>query len=235
MLCQHGFNDPGDLRKVQLPVEERLHRDLVGGIEYRRLQPARPGRRLRQRQARNRSRSGARKSRRAVLDRDRGILHRRRCAPATPAHARSACACRASRAAPAPSRPRTRPASARCSAGARRPRPARRSAPNSRQRLDELEALVHQRGRIDRDLAAHDPVGMRAGLLGRARRRAPRRPVEERAAGGGEQHAAHARAALAGARVSRGRHWKIALCSLSIGHQRRARGAHGVDAAAAPP
>ena len=40
--------------------------------------------------------------------------------------------------------------------------------------LDELEALVHERGGIHRDLAAHDPVRMRAGLLRRDAARAAR-------------------------------------------------------------
>ena len=36
-------------------------------------------------------------------------------------------------------------------------------------RLDHLQRLVHHGGRIDRDLASHDPVRVRAGLLGRDR------------------------------------------------------------------
>ena len=54
-------------------------------------------------------------------------------APASPARAQSAYACRDCRVAPASSRRRTRPANARCSADARRPRPARAGRPNSRQ------------------------------------------------------------------------------------------------------
>jgi hypothetical protein len=61
-------------------------------------------------------------------------------------------------------------------------------------RLDHLEALVHHRGRVDRDLAAHHPVGMRARLLGRHAREALERRGAERPARGGEQDAAHARA-----------------------------------------
>ncbi len=71
------------------------------------------------------------------------------------------------RAAPAPSRPRTRPASGRRSAGGSRRRSCSAGTPNSSAGLDQLEALVHQGGRIDRDLASHAPVRMRAGLLRR--------------------------------------------------------------------
>ena len=48
--CDYGFNDCRYLQKVQLAVQERLHCNLVGGIEYGRRQPAGPCRRLRQRE-----------------------------------------------------------------------------------------------------------------------------------------------------------------------------------------
>src|SRR5256886_16350109 len=55
-----------------------------------------------------------------------------------------------------------------------------------RMRLDHLEAFVHQRRRIDRDLAAHPPGGMleRVGRrnIAEVRRRAPAKWT----AGGGE-------------------------------------------------
>ena len=42
--------------------------------------------------------------------------------------------------------------------------------PEQMMRLDQLEPLVHHRRRIDADLGAHRPVGMRHRLLGRRRR-----------------------------------------------------------------
>ena len=69
--------------------------------------------------------------------------------------------------------------------------------------LDELEPLVHERGGIDRDLAAHDPVRMRAGLIGRDALEARAIGVEERTARGGQQDAFHARRRFAAARVAR--------------------------------
>ena len=59
-------------------------------------------------------------------------------------------------------------------------------------RLDHLQALVQHRGRIDRDLAAHAPVGMGAGLRGRDVVQVFEVATAERAARGGEQQAAHA-------------------------------------------
>ncbi len=85
-------------------------------------------------------------------------------------------------------------------------------------RLDHLQALVHQRRRVDRDLAAHHPVGMGAGLLGRhcgeliGRRRAQERPARS-----GEQNPAYAGTAQRPRRSRREAHWRMALCSLSIG------------------
>ena len=52
--------------------------------------------------------------------------------------------------------------------------------------LDQLEPLVHQRGRVDRDLAAHRPSGVREGLLDRHPRHVRGRAATERAAGRGE-------------------------------------------------
>ena len=57
-------------------------------------------------------------------------------------------------------------------------------------RLDHLEALVHHGRRVDRDLAAHHPVGMRAGLLRRDAASSCSSGVRaERPAGGGEHDA----------------------------------------------
>ena len=55
--------------------------------------------------------------------------------------------------------------------------------------LDQLQPLVHERGRVDRDLAAHRPLGMLAGLLGRGGGNSLRRPGPERPARGGKDQA----------------------------------------------
>src|SRR6202034_1039637 len=47
----YGFNDRGDPRKVQSPLEERLHRDLVCGVQHYRMQPSGEGRRPGEREA----------------------------------------------------------------------------------------------------------------------------------------------------------------------------------------
>ena len=52
--------------------------------------------------------------------------------------------------------------------------------------LDQLQTLVHERGRVDRDLAAHRPLGMLAGLLGRGGGDSLRRPGPERPARSGQ-------------------------------------------------
>ena len=52
--------------------------------------------------------------------------------------------------------------------------------------LDQLEALVHQRRRVDRDLAAHVPGRMRERLLRRRRSSRSAAAPAERAAGGGQ-------------------------------------------------
>ena len=79
-------------------------------------------------------------------------------------------------------------------------------------RLDDLEALVHQRRRVDGDLAAHPPgrVAQR-GVDGDVGERLGRQ-VAERAAGGGEDQPAHLGRSRAPCR-----HWWMALCSLSTG------------------
>ena len=67
-------------------------------------------------------------------------------------------------------------------------------------RLDHLEALVHHRRRVDRDLAAHRPVRMRARLRPASRARSSSSGARaERPARRGEQDAPHA-----GARRRRG-------------------------------
>ena len=52
--------------------------------------------------------------------------------------------------------------------------------------LDQLQALVHQRRRVDRDLAAHRPRGMGERLLDRHVGELVGRPAAEGATGGGE-------------------------------------------------
>ncbi len=83
-------------------------------------------------------------------------------------------------------------------------------------RLDQLQPLVHQGRRIDRDLAAHVPVRMRTGPPGVALASASARQCRGRV----RRRRSAAAAQPGGAtpvRVPGGRHWKIALCSLSIG------------------
>ncbi len=55
--------------------------------------------------------------------------------------------------------------------------------------LDDLEALVHHRRRVDRDLSAHLPIRVRAGLIRRDRRQQLRRGLTKGSARGGEQDA----------------------------------------------
>ena len=84
-------------------------------------------------------------------------------------------------------------------------------------RLDHLEALVHHRRRIDGDLAAHHPVRMRAGLVRRDARRGPRAARVRNGPPDAVSRMRRTPARPDRARSPRGRHWKIALCSLSIG------------------
>ena len=58
--------------------------------------------------------------------------------------------------------------------------------------LDHFEALVHQAGAIDRDLAAHAPVGMAGGIGHGGLDQIGGVPIAEGAAGGGELDAAQA-------------------------------------------
>src|SRR6266568_524883 len=54
-------------------------------------------------------------------------------------------------------------------------------------RLDHLEALVHERRRVDGDLVAHRPVGVLQGAGRRHRGQLPGRDGPERTAGRGEE------------------------------------------------
>ena len=58
-------------------------------------------------------------------------------------------------------------------------------------RLDQFEALVHQRRGIDRDLRPHDPGRMLERLLHRHFAQLLQRPGAERPAGGGQDDATH--------------------------------------------
>ena len=89
--------------------------------------------------------------------------------------------------------------------------------------LDDLEALVHEGRRVDRDAAAHPPGGMVEGLLGGDRLELLGRPSAEGAAGGGED-AGHHRS-----RGTPSRSWNIAECSESTGDAGARAGAGRVD------
>ena len=65
-------------------------------------------------------------------------------------------------------------------------------------RLDDLVALVRERGRVDGDLRAHLPRRVAQRLVRRHLRELRDRPLTERPAGRREEHALHVRAALAG-------------------------------------
>ena len=91
-------------------------------------------------------------------------------------------------------------------------------------RLDQLEALVHHGGRIDRDLGAHVPVRMGHRLLGRGLGHLGQRPVAERAARCGQDQPLD-RVRAGSARST----WKIALCSESTGSSTPPRRLDRVD------
>ena len=78
-------------------------------------------------------------------------------------------------------------------------------------RLDQLQALVRERRRVDRDLRPHRPGRVRECLVHAHCFELRERSVSERAAGSGEDE----RVDGLGARPSR--HWKTAECSLSTG------------------
>ena len=169
MRVQHVLDHRGDRGEADAAARGSLHRDLVGGVQHRGRGAARAQRRVREPQA-GKARVVGRSNVRLADAREIERLRRRsRCAPDRRARRRSACACRDCRAARSPSRRRTRPANGRRSADGSRT--SMRSARRVEQpvRLDHLQALVHHGGRVDRDLAPHDPVRMRAGLLGRHR------------------------------------------------------------------
>src|SRR5260370_18102640 len=63
-------------------------------------------------------------------------------------------------------------------------------------RFDNLEPLVHEGGRIDRDLRAHPPRRMIERILDRDRAETFSRPLAERTARGGQDDALERRARL---------------------------------------
>ncbi len=87
-------------------------------------------------------------------------------------------------------------------------------------RLDQLEPLVHERRRVDRDLGPHRPVRVPQGFFDGSRRDALGRPGAKRSTGSREQDAREILPALAGERLEDGAvlavHWQ----------QRHAAGAH---------
>ena len=86
--------------------------------------------------------------------------------------------------------------------------------------LDDFQAFVHHGGRIDRNLAAHDPVRMGAGRIPASPRPAPPPASSGNGPpGSGEQDAPNPTAPEPGGK-SAGRDWKMALCSLSTGSRR---------------
>ena len=112
---------------------------------------------------------------------------------------------------PPPPRRRTPPSSGR-STGGGRPLDAVVGDAEQLVGLDDLEALVHQRGGVDGDLRAHRPGRMGQGLVDADRGQLVGRPAPERPARGGEQQPGHVVAA-----VPARRHWWTAQCSESTG------------------
>ena len=104
--------------------------------------------------------------------------------------ARSAAACPAGWPGPASTRRRTRPSSGRPTAGGRRRRCVVRHV-EEQVRLDHLEALVDQRGRVDRDDRAHVPGGVGQRLLRRDVVELSRARPAERPAARGEHQPPH--------------------------------------------
>ena len=119
--AHYTFNDCRNIPKVQLLVEERLHRDLIGSVQTGATEPSEPSRLLRVAQAGEATRVGRQEIQPCRLAPGPGIrTYRPPCDAARPARGRSEHACPAMTAAPAPSRPRTRPANAPRFAGAPR-------------------------------------------------------------------------------------------------------------------
>ena len=186
---QGDFHDFGDCGEADPVAEERLHRDLVRRVQHGRRAAALPQRCNRKAERRESAPISGRSkvswptaARSSVADR----LARR--APANAGSSRSAGACR-----PAPSSACMEPSRKVISActtdcGCTSTSSAFRRDAEQVMRLDQFQALVHERRRIDGDLGAHRPGGMRrAPAAGVASRDALGRPGAERPAGGGER------------------------------------------------
>ena len=231
----YGFNDCRNIPESSIGVEERLHGDLVGGIElaqraaHQRGPPPAPDARQRKRCG-----SGARKSSRPALHQIQEFYTGSRCARATQARGRSACACPAtpSCASTEPSTYSTSECTMLC--GCTTTRHIALAAGRTARWPRSAPALVHQRGRIHRDLAAHDPARVRAGLLGRRRVAAPR-PASRGTGRPRRSAAAAARPRAAPRRGARRQALEDRVVLAVDRHQRRRPSASPRRSAAGPP
>ena len=230
---QHLVNDRRNAGKVQAPLEKRLYRDLVGRVQHRRRRSRRRARRPARARCSESAHDPAPRNPAARSRPGRAIVHRNSSAPAMP----SACAIGV-RMSGAPSWASIEPSAystSECTmlCGCTTMSTCDSRQPEQQRGLDDLQPLVHERRRIHRDLAAHFPFRVRAGLL--------RRHVLQIAAAGVQRNGppeavritrVTPRAAAPG-RYPAGMHWKIALCSLSIGISSVLRAAHLVHEQAA--
>ena len=142
------------------------------------------------------------------------------------------CACRGVPAGPSASRRRTRRASGRGSGGGRRRRSVLVGHIVQPVRLDDLQALVHERRRVDGDLGAHRPGRVRQRVRGAW-------PSAMRSAGQSGTDRPRRSAAVAPRSPGRSpaRHCQMAECSESMGRSQasgEAMGSPGSAAATAP-
>ena len=214
---ERRLDDVGDAVNARSPARNAVDCDLVRRVEDRRRGPARSEHIIGEREGTEAGevgapRTSARRSRARSSGGDAGIdpLGIAR------APARSACACRDCRAARSPSRRRTPPSSGRRSAGGRAPR-SRSGRASKSQRASitsrPLFIIVAESTEILRPMPSS---GARTPASGVTARQLGERPRAERAAGRGQQDPADASRGELPCRPC-GRHWKIALCSLSIG------------------
>ena len=96
-------------------------------------------------------------------------------------------------------------------------------------RLDDLQALVHERGRVDGDLGAHRPGGVGQGVRRGRGGHGLRRPVAERPAGGGQDEPRDAAQVLADEALPDGRVLRVdgPQPGQRRGQRRRRRRRHG--------
>ena len=215
MPRQHPLDHCRNVQESQPPLEKCGDRDFIGGIEHRRSRAAGLGRGPRQRAAQGNARGPA--------PRNRAAPPRTRSSDSTPEAMRSgqpsACAIGVrmsglpSWASIDPSTYSTIECTMLC--GCTTTSTCARRQAEQQTGLDQLETLVHQRRRIDRNLAAHEPARMCAGLVGRHAAQSASRGVRRN--GPPEAVSRMRRTPRGSAGRVAGRHWKIALCSLSIG------------------